>query len=96
MARSNPAKDPIICIIMRPAGVVVSIPSVSDLNPAPAASIFSIMCSTSFNERDSRSSLPDDDGVPPQPVEHQLQLGTIPKATGSLLFVVAGARRERL
>jgi len=37
MARSNSAKDPSICIIIRPAGVVVSIASVSDRNPAPAA-----------------------------------------------------------
>jgi hypothetical protein len=36
MARSNSANEPIICIIMRPAGVVVSMFSVLDWKPAPA------------------------------------------------------------
>jgi hypothetical protein len=56
MARSNSAKAPTICIIMRPAGVVVSIASVSERKPAPAASMRSRMCSRSFSERDRRSS----------------------------------------
>ena len=56
IARSNSAKLPTICIVMRPAGVVVSIASVSDWNPAPAASIRSIRCSKSFSDLVSRSS----------------------------------------
>ena len=47
---------PTICIIIRPAGVVVSMSSVSERKPAPALAIRSMMCSTSFSERDSRSS----------------------------------------
>ena len=56
IARSNSAKAPTICIIIRPAGVVVSIFSVIERNPAPAFPIRSMMCSTSFKDRDSRSS----------------------------------------
>lgn len=56
IARSNSAKAPTICIIIRPAGVVVSMFSVTDRNPAPALPIRSMMCSTSFKERDRRSS----------------------------------------
>ena len=37
MARSNSAKAPTICVIIRPAGVVVSIASVKLRNPAPAS-----------------------------------------------------------
>jgi hypothetical protein len=36
VARSNSANEPIICIIMRPAGVVVSMFSVIDRKPASA------------------------------------------------------------
>ena len=50
------AKEPTICIIMRPAGVVVSMLSVIDRKPAPVWAIRSMMCSTSLSERDSRSS----------------------------------------
>jgi hypothetical protein len=56
MARSNSAKAPTICINMRPAGVVVSMFSVMDRKPAPALTILSMMCRTSFSERDRRSS----------------------------------------
>ena len=56
IARSNSAKAPTICIIMRPADVVVSIASVSDRKPAPAFSIFSKIWIRSFRERESRSS----------------------------------------
>ena len=41
---------------MRPAGVVVSMFSVIERKPAPALPIRSMMCSTSFSERDRRSS----------------------------------------
>ncbi len=40
---------------MCPAGVVVSMLSVTDRKPAPAAAIRSMMCSTSLSERDSQS-----------------------------------------
>lgn len=56
MARSNSAKLPTICIIIRPAGVVVSMFSVSDRKPAPAWAMRSMMCSTSFSERDSATA----------------------------------------
>ena len=57
IARSNSAKLPTICMIMQPPGVVVSMASVSDRNPAPAASMRSIKCRRSLSERVSRSSL---------------------------------------
>jgi hypothetical protein len=50
------AKAPTICIIMRPAGVVVSMFSVIERKPAPALAIRSMICSTSFSDRDRRSS----------------------------------------
>jgi len=53
---SNSAKAPAICIIIRPAGVVVSIASVKPRNPAPASPSRSMMVSTSRRERESRSS----------------------------------------
>ena len=56
IARSNSAKQPSICIIMRPAGPDVSIASVRERKLAPTASIFSRMCSRSLSERDRRSS----------------------------------------
>ena len=56
IARSNSAKAPTICIIIRPAGVVVSMFSVTERNPAPALRMRSMMCSTSFSDRDNRSS----------------------------------------
>ncbi len=56
MARSNSAKAPTICIIVRPAGVVVSIASVELRNPAPASPGRSMIVRTSRRERDSRSS----------------------------------------
>jgi hypothetical protein len=43
-------------IIIRPAGVVVSMASVRLLNPAPFFPIFSIIVSRSFRERERRSS----------------------------------------
>jgi hypothetical protein len=44
IALSNSATAPNICIIIRPAAVVVSIASVNDRNPAPASSTFFKMC----------------------------------------------------
>ena len=49
-------EGPTICIIIRPAGVVVSIASVKLRNPAPASPSCSMIVSTSRRERDSRSS----------------------------------------
>ena len=45
-----------MCIIIRPAGVVVSIASVTLRNPAPASPSCSRSVSTSRSERESRSS----------------------------------------
>ena len=56
ISRSNSAKEPSICIIMRPAGPEVSIDSVSERNLPPVASMRSRMTSRSLSERDSRSS----------------------------------------
>lgn len=46
-SRSNSANDPSICIIMRPEGVVLSMFSVSERNPAPTLAIRSRMTSRS-------------------------------------------------
>ncbi len=54
--RSNSAKAPSICIIMRPGGVVVSTASVRERKPAPAASIRSRRVSMSLRDRANRSS----------------------------------------
>lgn len=51
MARSNSAKAPTICIIIRPAGVVVSMASVRLRNPAEASPRRSMMVSTSRSNR---------------------------------------------
>jgi hypothetical protein len=56
ISRSNSAKAPTICSIIRPAGVVASIVSVTVRKPAPASSIRSIRCRSSSSERESRSS----------------------------------------
>ena len=56
MARSNSANEPTICIIIRPAGVDVSIDSVRLWKSAPAESIFSRVKRRSFSERERRSS----------------------------------------
>ena len=55
IARSNSAKAPTICIIIRPAGVVVPMFSVIERKPAPALPICSTMWSTSLSERDLAS-----------------------------------------
>ncbi len=56
IARSNSANDPTICIIIRPAAVVVSTASVRERKPAPVSEIRSMTCRTSFSDRDNRSS----------------------------------------
>jgi hypothetical protein len=48
IVRSNSANEATICIIMRPAGEVVSMLSVSERKPAPTAAIRSMICSRSF------------------------------------------------
>jgi len=82
MARSNSAKAPTICIIMRPAGVVVSIASVIDRKPAPTSPIRSMMCSTSLSDRDRRSSF------------HTTTSG-VPRPVGIKLDAFRDARAER-
>jgi hypothetical protein len=49
MARSNLVNDPTICIIMRPAGEVVSTASVRLRNPAPVFSTLSMRANTSLS-----------------------------------------------
>jgi len=44
MARSNSANEPTICIIIRPAAVVVSMFSVNERKPPPDAKMRSMMC----------------------------------------------------
>ena len=56
IARSNSANAPSICIVIRPAGLVVSIASLKLRNPAFALAMCSIMVRTSRRERESRSS----------------------------------------
>jgi len=56
IALSNSAKAPSIRIIIRPAVVVVSMPSVKLRNPAPVYPSLSIIVSTSRSDQDSRSS----------------------------------------
>ena len=91
MARSNSAKAPSICTSMRPAGPAVSTASVSERNPAPAASIRSRRWRRSLSERDSRSSF--------QPRRHRPRgadraggaARAIPPSAGSLLLEHAPA-----
>jgi hypothetical protein len=57
IARSNSANVLMICIIIRPAGVAVSMfVSVSERKLAPDCAIRSMMRSASISERDRRSS----------------------------------------
>ena len=94
MARSNSAKAPTICIIMRPAGVVVSMFSVMERKPAPALAIRSMICSTSFSERRQAVELPDHHDVAlAQLVEQAVQLGPVPTAAGRGLLEQASAAR---
>jgi hypothetical protein len=66
---------------------MVSIASVSDRKPAPAASIFSRMRSRSLSEREKTVEFPDDETVAgTQTAEHAVQLGPVPAAArGPLL-----------
>src|SRR3954471_6462978 len=87
MARSNSAKEPSICISMRPAGPEVSIASVSERKRAPTASTLSRMCSRSLSERDRRSSFHTTSGVArPQLIEQAVQLGPVPAPTRGLIL----------
>ena len=50
-------KEPTIYIIMRPAGVAISMFAVIDRKPAPASAIRSMMYSMSFSDCDRRSGI---------------------------------------
>lgn len=63
IARSNSAKQPTLCIIMGPAGVFVSILSVTERKPAPATTIRSMMQGAPLNDQGSRSSCPTQHGA---------------------------------
>jgi hypothetical protein len=56
VARSNSAKTPSICTIIRPAGEAVSNGSVAERNSTPAASSRSRICASPRTERESRST----------------------------------------
>src|SRR4051812_24122743 len=87
MARSNSAKEPSICLSMRPAGPEVSIASVSERKRAPTASTLSRMCSRSLSERDRRSSFHTTSGVArPQLIEQAVQLGPVPAPARRLVL----------
>ena len=77
---------------MRPAEVVVSMFSVIDRKPAPALPIRSMMCSTSFSERDRRSSFQTTIGIAlPQMVEQTMQFRPVPAPAGRGFFEQASA-----
>jgi hypothetical protein len=63
ISRSNSAKLPAICIIMRPVGMVVSIASVRERKPAPADALFSIMRKKVHERPRKTVKLPDDNHV---------------------------------
>jgi hypothetical protein len=56
MARPNAAKAPINCVIIRAAGVVVSMILPTERNSAPALPTRPMMCGISWDDRDRRSS----------------------------------------
>ena len=92
MARSNSAKEPTICIIMRPAGVVVSMFSVIERKPAPACGDPLHDVQHVLQRAGQAVELPDDDGVAfAQVVEHAVQLRPVPTAARGRLLEHAPA-----
>jgi len=57
VARSNSAKTPSICTIIRPAELAVSNGSVAERKRTPALSSWSRICARPRTERESRSTL---------------------------------------
>ena len=94
ISRSNSAKEPSICIIMRPAGPDVSIDSVSERNLAPMASMRSRMDEQVLERPRQPVELPDDEGVAgAHLIEQPMQFGTIPSSAGRRFledFLAAG------
>ena len=83
MARSNSAKAPTICIIIRPAGVVVSIASVRLRNPATASPRRSHDHEHVAQRTRQPVQLPNHDDVPrAQLIQQLVQLGPVPTSTG--------------
>jgi hypothetical protein len=94
-ARSNSANEPTICIIMRPAGVVVSMLSVIDRKPGaglgdPLHDVQHVLEAAA-----QAIELPDDDGVAvAELVEHAVQLRSVPAPAGrGFLEQLAASRR---
>ena len=79
------SRTPSICIIIRPAAVVMSIASVTDRSPAPTASSFSRITSRSLRERESLSNLYDQD-VPLPDLGQRMELGPLPSAAACHLY----------
>src|ERR1017187_3263267 len=101
MARSNSANAPTICIIIRPAAVVVSMASVRLRNPAPESPSRSIMVSTSRRERESRSSFQTHQHIAlAHLIEKPMKFRPVPASAGSLLpidaFTTSGFERRYL
>src|SRR5437016_4163509 len=90
IALSNSAKAPTICIIIRPAGVVVSMASVRLRNPALASASRSMIISTSRRDRDSRSRFPHYEHVTfAELIEKSEQFRPVPPSAGGLFFIYA-------
>ena len=90
MALSNSANAPTICIIIRPAGVVVSMASVKLRKPAPDSPSRSMIVSTSRTERESRSSFQTTRHVTlAELIQKPVKFWPIPSSSGSLLFIDA-------
>ena len=86
MARSNSAKAPTICIIIRPAGVVVSIASVKLRNPL--LRLPELLHDREHVAQRAREpiQLPDNDHITgAKLIEEPEELGPVPTSAGSLL-----------
>ena len=86
IARSNSANAPSICIVIRPAGLVVSIASLKLRNPAFALAMCSIMVRTSRKGARGPVELPHYKDIRlSKLVKKSMQFGPIPTAAGSFL-----------
>ena len=88
ISRSNSANDPTICIIMRPAGVVVSMASVRLRKPALA--FRALHDGEDVLERARQPvQFPDHEHVAlAELIEQAMQFGTVPPSAGGLLAYI--------